>query len=76
MVPDKGPLRWGLQASWGRGPSLQPAVEAWVVILSAGRERVSREYKMFQAGGALSGVNGLVPQIDVFLSLETGEEKR
>lgn len=76
MVPDEGPLRWGLQASWGRGPSPQPAVEAWIVILSTGRERVSRAHKTFQTGEALSGVSGLVPQIDVFLSLEAGEENR
>lgn len=45
------------------------ALETWAVVLSAGRQGVSREHHTFQAGRAFSVMGGLVPQIDVFLSL-------
>lgn len=68
------PQKWGLQASWSRDLLLPhfrgfgDHPECW--------ERVSREQEVFQAGRALSVMSRLVPQIDVFLSLEVGEEER
>lgn len=67
MVPDDGPAgQLGQGAfSTARCRGLGGHPERWE---GEGEQRA----QTIQAGGALSGVSGLVPQIDVFLSLVSG----